>query len=280
MVNGTTGEPAVTTATISEVVLDAAARHDRATVSDAGRGDGLRHAEFPERVRAAASALVMRGVRPADVGVLCLPGARDFVLALHALTAAGAIAVPVRPVPGTDELVAVLTESQARLMVTAESCLETALEAADRSYVRQVFAFGSVPAGVTSFAELLTVRPGGLPVADPVADVALRTYSPSGVPADFTHVARVAALHRMAGLAQLRPGDVMVSHAGWCSPPTWATLVETALVSGASFVAAGSPGDLSRILAEHHAPVAVLPADVSAEVLPPVRVLPLPVLTS
>ncbi|MGZ4174227.1 MAG: AMP-binding protein [Solirubrobacteraceae bacterium] len=63
----------------------------------------LRYAELERLARAAAGALLARGVAPGDRVALALPAGAGFVAALHGCLMAGAIAVPIDPRLGVKE---------------------------------------------------------------------------------------------------------------------------------------------------------------------------------
>jgi AMP-binding enzyme len=127
-------------------------------------------------VRAAAHGLSRRGLQEGDTAAIFVQDAVSHVLAVHAVRAAGANAAPVRPplaradigAPvGPDQAVAdiaaQLKQGQARLLITSAGLAELAIQAAERSLVRQVFAFGEAE-GTTPFGPLLhTARHGQHP---------------------------------------------------------------------------------------------------------------------
>ena len=116
--------------------------------------------QFARMVRAAARGLSRRGLREADTAAIFVQDAVSHVLAVHAVRAAGAIAAPVRPAQAAADIAAQLKQSRARLLITSAELAELAIEAAERSWARQVFAFGEAE-GTTPFGSLLhTARHG------------------------------------------------------------------------------------------------------------------------
>ena len=132
--------------------------------------------QFVHMVRAAAHGLSRRGLREGDTAAIFVQDAVSHVLAVHAVQAAGANAAPVRPpLAGADRRAGVrpaqavadiatqLKQRRVRLLVTSAGLAELAIQAAERSLVRQVFAFGEAE-GTTPFGPLLhTARHGQHP---------------------------------------------------------------------------------------------------------------------
>jgi acyl-CoA synthetase (AMP-forming)/AMP-acid ligase II len=209
----------------------------------------LTQTEFAAAVRSAAAELSRRGLRGGDTGAVLVPGAADFAVAVHAVTAAGAIALPLT-VASPVELGGTLACWGVRLLVTAPALTDLALAAVEHSAVRQVITFGSVP-GTTSLSDLRTALPdrGAAPV-NPGVDLALRCGEES-----FTHAQWLTRLGTFPGI---EPSDVVVAVATDCSPVTWIGWIDTALARGATFVAVASCEELPAALERHGATVAVL----------------------
>ena len=74
---------------------------------------GVTYAELEARARAAAGALVERGVSAGDRVALALPAGVEFVAALHGCMLVGAVAVPIDPRLGEAERAARATEAAA-----------------------------------------------------------------------------------------------------------------------------------------------------------------------
>lgn len=242
--------------TITEAVLDAAARHgDRAALVDPGRRLG--YAEFADMVPAAANGLRRHGVRRGDVGAIQVAGVCDLALAVHAVAAAGAVPAPLPPDAEPAEVADLMNASGARFLLTCEGTAVRSLAAAELSFARQVFAFGDVP-GTTPFARLVAAEPGLAPPSpDPLRDPALRLCVP---PEEITHADRLADLYRLGGALGLGGGDVLVLPGQDVSVPTWVGLVDLCLTQGATLV--GVPGDEPRdvleTILEHRATAAVV----------------------
>ncbi|TYC12315.1 AMP-binding protein [Actinomadura syzygii] len=260
MPEGTSAPVTLAGTTITEAVLDAAGadavrRGDRVALVDPGKRLG--HAEFAETVAAAAHGLRQHGVRRGDVGAIHVSGVCDLALAVHAVGAAGAVPAPLPPDAEPAEVAHLMNASGARFLLTGEGTAARALAGAERSYVRQVFAFGDVP-GTTPFARLLEKGPGAAPPPpDPLRDPALRLCVP---PEEITHADRLADLYRLGGALGLGDGDVLVLPGQDVTVPTWVGLVDLCLSQGVTLV--GVPGpeprDVLEAIREHEATAAVV----------------------
>ena len=127
-----------------------------------GSGDAsvITWPQFAHMVRAAARGLSRRGLREADTAGILVRDAVSHVVAVHAVRAAGAVAVPIRPSQTAADIATQLKQGRARLLITSATLAELAIQAAERSWVRQVFAFGEAE-GTTPFGSLLhTARHG------------------------------------------------------------------------------------------------------------------------
>ncbi len=116
--------------------------------------------QFARTIRGAADGLSRRGLREDDTAGILVHDAVSHVIAVHAVRAAGAIAAPMRPAQTAADIAAQLKECRARLLITSAELADLAIQAAERSWVRQVFAFGEAE-GTTPFGSLLhTARHG------------------------------------------------------------------------------------------------------------------------
>ena len=116
--------------------------------------------QFARMIRAAADGLSRRGLREDDTAGVFVHDAVSHVIAVHAIRAAGASAAPVRPAQTAADIAAQLKQCRARLLITSAGLADLAIQAAERSLVRQVFAFGEAE-GTTPFGSLLhTARHG------------------------------------------------------------------------------------------------------------------------
>jgi acyl-coenzyme A synthetase/AMP-(fatty) acid ligase len=267
--------PTLTTAVLGAIDEHLTGRADRPALIDAVDGRSLTYAEMASVVPAAGAGLARRGVRTGDVAAVYVVGARDLALAVHALAAAGAVPAPISPATSADDLAARLTAYGARLLVTAPPLAEAAIAAADRSYVRQVFALSN-PAfddvtGATGFGELLGGG-GPRPRIDPLCDHALLVDGPGAGPGAgraqrLTHADRLAGLYRLAAGTAVDAGDVLVAASAGCPVATWLGLIDVALLGGVTFVAVTRAGSapLLRAIETYGATLAVVsPATLTA----------------
>lgn len=149
-----TFDPAVqeSPATASVAVLRAARRHGDA-VAVTGSADALTYFRLVHTAQSAAVGLHRRGTRLGDVAGILLPPGESYVLGLVSLLTAGVAVVPIDP--GGDHAAAaeLLTEHDARLLITTPAFARTAMEITERSRVRQIVSFGDLP-GATPYADL------------------------------------------------------------------------------------------------------------------------------
>jgi acyl-coenzyme A synthetase/AMP-(fatty) acid ligase len=256
------GLPAVSDITVTGTVLEAARRHAvtrRGRPALVGSGREVGYSRFAVVVPAAAAGLARYGVRPGDVGAIHLADPCDTALAVHAVSAVGAVPAPLPAHASAAELARLMNECGARFLMTGsgeEAVL--ALAATERAYVRQVFAFGDL-AGATPFARLVDDHGAAAPpaaVIDPLRDVGLRLSEP---PEDLTHADRLADLYRLGGAAGIAPEDVLACCADDCTPTTWLGLMDLCLAQGATFAGVHDPGAAALLAAveAHGATLAV-----------------------
>jgi hypothetical protein len=140
---------------ITERILERAEEAGyRAALIDAPEGTVTGWPRFARTVREAADGLRRRGLADGDSVGVFVEDAASFAIAVNAIRAAGGIASPIRSDASTAEVAAQLNACGARLLITSVPLADLAAEAADRSRVRQVYAFGEAP-GTTPFNSLL-----------------------------------------------------------------------------------------------------------------------------
>ena len=147
----------------------------------------LTYAETDAQGAALASALADLGVAPGDRVAVCLPNVPEWMVALRAAAALGAVAVPVNPRLTAHELKYQLRHAGAAALIAAErddgvdslALFEGVL--ADLPSLRRLVAVGGDPerwddARISRYEELVSGGAGRRPPAapaDPAADVAL-----------------------------------------------------------------------------------------------------------
>jgi hypothetical protein len=226
---------------ITEHVLRVADRAGyRAALIDAADGTVTPWPRFAQTVRAAARGLRRRGLTLDDtVGVLVQDAAR-YAVAVHTIREAGATPAPIGLDPDAADpetandpaaIAAQLKACGARLLITVDTLAELAAQAADRSWVRQVFAFGeTAQSGATPFSSLLEVAKHGQ-----AADVS-PMHRAELIPADALEL---AGIDYPGGLSAWLTGrDVVVAGPPCGAGPTYTALLDFALMSGSTVVAA------------------------------------------
>lgn len=237
-------------------------------------GGSYSYASLATTVQAAAAGLTWRGLRPRDVVGVLAPDVVGFALATHAVRAAGGVPSPVDAGLCAVETAGQLAESGARMVITAPPLADTALAAVDRSWVRQVFSFVDAP-GATRFSDLLgldMIRPSrGRP-----DDVALLPFSRGQDgrlrPAPVSHRELVELIDRADHGAGITSRDVVLAMPPVGDGLAYATLIDTALLRGATVVAAHRHG-LTMAIAAHHGTVVVMPKDARIAVPGSVRAI-------
>jgi hypothetical protein len=193
-------------------------------------------------VQAAAAGLAWRGLQPRDVIGVYVPDAACYVLAAHAIRAAGGVPTPVATGLTVPEIAGQLADCGARMLLTAPPLASSALAAADRSWVRQVISFGESP-GTIQFRALLgmgTLQPA---VGRP-QDPALLPYArnPDGMlsPAPVSHHDMSGLLRRLEIEAGVCEKDVVLAAPPVGDGRSYTALLDHALLSGATVVAASA----------------------------------------
>jgi acyl-CoA synthetase (AMP-forming)/AMP-acid ligase II len=239
---------------ITEHILELADRAGyRAALIDADpEADGTvtTWPQFAETVRAAARGLGRRGLRDADTVGVFVQDAASHATAVHAVRAAGAVAWPIHPAT-TADIAAQLKACRARLLITSAALAELAIEAAERSSVRQVFAFGEAP-GTTPFGSLLeAARHGQLH----------RSGSDQPAPGHVTaQVPDLAALMAAGGpRTRLTRRDVVVAGPPCGATDAYTSLLDLALIVGATIVAAPLPR-ITRAMRTYKGTAAIVPS--------------------
>lgn len=238
-------------------------------------GEDCGYTSLAATVRAAASGLRWRGLRPGDVVGIIVPDVVSFVLAVHAVRAAGAVPSPVHPELSAVETAGQLAESGARMIITAQPLAGVALAAADRSWVRQVFSFGDAP-GATRFDELLgldMLRPSrGRP--DDVALLPFRRGADGRVrPAPVSHVALARHLDETDEWAGFTAHDVVLAAAPAGDGLAYSAIIDSALLRGATVVST-AVADLAAAATANRASAAVLSPEAARAAPATIRVLP------
>jgi non-ribosomal peptide synthetase component F len=223
------------------------------------------YAELAATVQAAAAGLAWRGLQPMDVIGIHVPDAACYVLAAHAIRAAGGVPTPVGIGLSVPEIAGQLADCGARMLLTAPPLAAAALAAADRSWVRQVISFGEA-AGTIQFSALLGM--GTLqPAAARAHDAALLPYTrqPDGLlgPAPVSHHDLAGLLRRLEIEAGIGEKDVVLAAPPVGDGRSYTALLDHALLCGATVVAA-DPDELATAADIHQGTAMIAAGSVAA----------------
>jgi hypothetical protein len=255
---------------ITERILALADRPGaKAAVIDAVDGTVTAWPRFGWTIRAAAHGLSRRGLAAGDTAAVFVQDAASFAIAVNAIRAAGATALAIRPDAGLAEVAARLNAGGVRLLITSAPLAGLAAEAADRSWVRQVFTFGEA-AGTTSFRSLLAVAKHA---ADTHTDAGTHGADAGGRPEDAAGRPEDAAgrLTSLDGPAGLCHRDVVVAGPPCGDGYAYTRLLDLTLLTGATIVAAPVPL-VTAAMRVYQGTAAIVPGGTAVSGLPPDRV--------
>jgi AMP-binding enzyme len=243
--------------------------------------------QFARMVRTAARGLSRRGLREADTAGILVHDAVSHVVAVHAVRAAGGIAMPIRPSQAAPDIAAQLKQGLARLLITSAALAELAIQAAERSWVRQVFAFGEAE-GTTPFGSLLHTARHGQHQANGSAShndstshnghnshgtshAARQVRDLAGLGPDASGSASGPELDGLQAGLELTRRDVVVAAPPCGDPDAYTSLLDRALAAGATIVAAPLP-QVTAAVGVYKGTAAIVPAGTDVPGLPAERV--------
>jgi acyl-CoA synthetase (AMP-forming)/AMP-acid ligase II len=264
----TTAEAPVGEITVTQRLLGTAAARGAHVALTGGSADGpYSYPELAMTVQRAAAGLAWRGVRTRDVVGVYVADAAAYILACHAVRAAGAVPSPVSGDLSVPEVAGQLADCGARMLITSNPLAAAGLAASDRSWVRQVISFGDAP-GAMPFASLLglgSIRPTAARAHDLALLPYVRRVDGTLGQAGVTHLAMTAELLRLIKDAGITERDVVLA-----APPTgdgraYTALVDHALMRGSTVVAVAAC-ELGAAARRHAATMAIVPfgAELSA----------------
>jgi hypothetical protein len=230
----------------------------KAAVIDAVDGTVTAWPRFGRTIRAAAHGLSRRGLAAGDTVGVFVQDAASFAIAVNAIRAAAGTALPIGPDASVSDVAAQLNTGGARLLITSAPLAGLAAEAADRSRVRQVFAFGDA-AGTTPFRSLLSVAKHEADTQGADTGRADTDGQPDGAAGQLTSLDGLS--HRDVVVAGPPCGD---GHAY-----TW--LLDLTLLTGATIVAAPVPL-VTAAMRVYKGTAAIVPGGTTVPGLPPERV--------
>jgi acyl-CoA synthetase (AMP-forming)/AMP-acid ligase II len=229
-------------------------------------------ADLASTVQRAAAGLAWRGLRPRDVVGVYVPDASCYVLACHAISAAGGIPSPVSGELSVPEIAGQLADCGARMLLTAQPLASAALAAADRSWVRQVISFGDAPAA-TQFASLLGMGSLRPPAARP-HELAMLPYvrRPDGTlhACGLTHLNVAAELSALSASADMSAHDVVLAAPPAGDGRSYTAFLDHALLNGATVVAIRTD-ELAVAASEHCGTAAIVPLGMDVPGARPLR---------
>jgi len=250
----------------------------KAALIDAREGIVTAWPRFASTVRAAADGLSRRGLAEGDTAGVFVQDAASFAIAVNAIRAAGAIPCPIRPEASVADVAARLNACGARVLITTSPLAGTAAEAADRSRVRQVFAFGEAP-GTTPFRSLLGLakhsadghRADNHEMYGPP-----RTHGDHGTPDQPGQEAGNSQPDQDDGPAPgpglaLSRRDVVVAGPPCGDGHAYTALLDLTLLTGATIVAAPVPL-ITAAMRVYKGTAAIVPRDTHVPGVPPDRV--------
>src|SRR5580658_3134335 len=236
----TASEAPLSGVTVTQRLLaDAPSRGEHRALVGGPADPACSYAKLAATVQAAAAGLAWRGLQPRDVIGVYVPDAACYVLAAHAIRAAGGVPTPVATGLTVPEIAGQLADCGARMLLTAPPLASSALAAADRSWVRQVISFGEAP-GTIQFRALLGMGTLQAAAGRP-GDPALLPYArtPEGVlaPEPVSHQDMSAMLLRLAADAEIGEKDVVLAAPPAGDGRSYTALLDHALLRGATVVA-------------------------------------------
>lgn len=218
--------------------------------------------QFAHTVRAAAHGLARHGLRDSDAVGVFVQDAASHTVAVHAVQAAGAMASSIQPTAAPAEIAAQLKACRARLLITSATLAELAIQAAERSLVRQVVAFGEAPETIP-FSSLLEAARHAQSHQNG------STYGgPGSVPAQLPGLAELGA----AGPGpRLTRRDVVVAGPPCGDLGAYQALLDLAHMAGATIVAA-PPAQIPAAVYAYKGTAAIVPRGTHVPAVPADRV--------
>jgi hypothetical protein len=232
--------------------------------------------QFAHMVRAAARGLSRRGLQPGDTAGIFVSNAVSHAVAVHAVRAAGGMAAAVRPTRSAADIAAQLKQGRARLLITSASLADLGIQAAERSWVRQVFAFGEAD-GTTPFDSLVqTPRHGQPRTGDTTSN---NGHSDGPTPEQILDLAELGLeADSLAPQLIRRPvprltcRDVVVAAPPCGDPEAYTSLLDLALAAGATVVAAPL-AQITAAVGVYKGTAAIVPRGTDVPDLPAGRIL-------
>lgn len=165
-------------ASVPEYVLSGMERHaEKVAMIDGDSGESISYAELGLRIRGLAAGLQARGLKKGDVVGIFSPNVPDYATVFHGVGLAGGVVTTANPLYTARELHAQLVDSDATMVFSHPTFLDTAREASRDTRVSEVIAIGKAD-GVLSVDDLISDPEGFEPVAvEPESDLLVLPYS-------------------------------------------------------------------------------------------------------
>ncbi|MDQ0340898.1 long-chain acyl-CoA synthetase [Caldalkalibacillus uzonensis] len=169
----------------------------------------LSYAQLYGAVNRVASALVQKGIEKGDRVALMLPNCPQYPISYYAVLACGGIVVQINPMYKAQELLHVLRDSGAKLLIAYEPLLPTVEEIKDKTDLTEVITV-SFSQGKGTFQTLLEDRGYQIPTVaiNPREDVAVLQYTGGTTGrskgAMLTHYNLVANAMQCIGTAEIQ----------------------------------------------------------------------------
>ena len=263
----------VLTARILEIADEAGYR---AALIDATDGSVTPWPRFASTVRAAAAGLARRGLAEGDTAGVFVQDAASAAIAVNAIRAAGGRACLIRSDASPADIAARLNACGARVLITSAPLAGLAAEAADRSRVRQVIAFGEAE-GTTPFSSLLGAGRHSQPDEPAAAEPGFATRPgfahESGRPEGNgqTHERDLTDSGEPGSGGDLTHRDVVVAGPPCGDGPAYISLLDLTLLAGATLVAAPVPL-VAPALRVYKGTAAIVPPGTGVPGLEPARI--------
>lgn len=172
-------DPCVYQQTLFDVLRRSALRHpDRPALSQ--HNQLLSYGEWLTQTQRVATGLESLGVRAGDRVAILSRNCAEFATARFAISAIGAVLVPINFMLNAEEAAYVLAHSEARLLLVGASELQNAREAARRCSDLEALVWlarGEAPPGTLPFDALLAAQPLSQPAAVTADDPAQIIYT-------------------------------------------------------------------------------------------------------
>ncbi|KAM5572505.1 oxalate--CoA ligase [Rosa sericea] len=189
---------------------------NRRAISVSGKFD-LTHARLQELVEHAASQLLAAGIAPHDTVALTFPNTIEFVVMFLAVIRCRATAAPLNAAYTAEEFEFYLSDSESKLLITAEQPIQSALTAASKLSIPYVTASLPDSAAHISLSSTTVGKPSCDSVSELVndpSDVALflhtsgTTSRPKGVP--LTQLNLASSVRNIRSVYKLTESDSTV----------------------------------------------------------------------